>query len=497
MLSITPPLSSVWFAKRLRALGPFESKPHVAVGVSGGPDSFALLALICDWAFDCGGHVLALCFDHGLRDDSDAEARLVVETATSLGADACVLTWEGPKPVSHIQDSARNARLNALMGKCKSLGILHLFLAHHGDDQAETVRMRLARHSGPDGLAAMPWVSIRPDVRLIRPLLDRSKTDLLAVARTRNLPYVLDPSNLNPRFERGRLRVASESVDQDVLCETAHTAEHIRQDTGRRVSAALAATIRYFDEGLVALDWDALGTVAPQDMALGLSHLARSLSGSRYLSKAVEVSGLLEDVSRSTGGPRTWGGCLWERRFRPGFDRQVLTVQRECRAAMVRDVVPLPVGIPVHWDGRYEITARIDGLGVRALGKHGPSPLGATGTHEGRTAPIIPWSRRPALPAIVALDTPKRLLALPFSPLRYINHQGWRAFVGCPDAPPSPWEAVEVRYAPAFPILERGLRLETDAKGSYIPTRPCLSAPVFSGLRPFSGAAAHVERVFT
>ena len=122
----------------MAALGPFERQPTVAAAVSGGPDSMALGVLAHEWARARGGRVLALVVDHGLRPDSGVEARRVTGWLGDIGIGHAVLSWDGPKPAAEIQAAARAARYRLLVDHCRADGVLHLLIAHHRDDQAET-----------------------------------------------------------------------------------------------------------------------------------------------------------------------------------------------------------------------------------------------------------------------------------------------------------------------------------------------------------------------
>ena len=190
----------------MAALGPFERAPRLAVAVSGGPDSLALTLLAARWAGQVGGTVQGLTVDHGLRPESAAEAEQVVAWLGTHGIACRVLTWTGPKPATGVQAAARSARYALLAAACREAGILHLLLAHHELDQAETACMRAERGSGLLGLAGMAAVSERAGLRLLRPLLrsapERLKATLVAVAQ----PWLDDPGNVAQRFRRARLR---------------------------------------------------------------------------------------------------------------------------------------------------------------------------------------------------------------------------------------------------------------------------------------------------
>ncbi|MDO8364579.1 MAG: tRNA lysidine(34) synthetase TilS [Actinomycetota bacterium] len=158
----------------------------VACAVSGGADSTALLAL----AVAAGLHVTAVHVDHGLRPGSAEEAGVVAAAAARLGTgfrSVRVQLADGP----NLEARARAARYAALPA-----GVL---TGHTADDQAETLLVNLLRGAGTAGLAGM-----RPGVH--RPLLALRRTDTVALCAALRLPVVRDPSNLDPRHLRNRVR---------------------------------------------------------------------------------------------------------------------------------------------------------------------------------------------------------------------------------------------------------------------------------------------------
>ena len=202
------PLDSAAFARLMTPFEPFEQAPVLAVAVSGGRDSLALALLAHDWARSRGGKIAGLIVDHGLRPESAAEAATARDVLERNGCEGSILSWAGVKPRSRLQEAARAARYRLLREECRRRGILHLLLGHHADDQAETVVMRAARRSGPDGLAGMAALVEQPEVRLLRPLLGVPRARLTATLMARDVAWVDDPSNSDPRFERARLRMA-------------------------------------------------------------------------------------------------------------------------------------------------------------------------------------------------------------------------------------------------------------------------------------------------
>lgn len=176
----------------------------VIAAVSGGPDSMALLGLLASWAQR--PPLAAATVDHGLRPESAEEARMVAEAAARLGIPHVTLRWDGQKPSTGLQEAARRARHELLAEEALGRGYDAIVTAHHADDQAETVLMRLIAGSGIAGLAGMRADTTRGGVRLLRPLLDIPKSALIAWCRDNGLPFVEDPSNTDPRFGRARMR---------------------------------------------------------------------------------------------------------------------------------------------------------------------------------------------------------------------------------------------------------------------------------------------------
>src|SRR5882762_7173586 len=200
------PLTVGDLSTALAAIGGFEAQPLIAVAVSGGPDSLALTILADRWARERGGQLAALTIDHRLRPESAEEARILGGWLTSRGIAHHVLVWTDPKPTTGIQEAARAVRYRLLAGWCRAQGCLHLLTAHHREDQAETYLIRKRAGSGIDGLAGMSALRELAGVRLVRPLLAVPKARLTALLETERQPFLSDPSNRNPVFERARLR---------------------------------------------------------------------------------------------------------------------------------------------------------------------------------------------------------------------------------------------------------------------------------------------------
>ena len=204
---------------------PLRPDEIIAVAVSGGPDSLALLWLAHS-AF--GARVRAITVDHNLRPEAKGEAVLVAECAAMLGVAHDVLCWDGDKPIGNLQAAARHARYALMQQFCATNGIRWLATAHHRDDAAETLLLRLARGSGVGGLGGIrPSRDLGGGVTVLRPLLTATKTDLAAIVSVAGWTAVDDPTNRAARFDRTRARATLRSTSWLDAARLAASAAHL------------------------------------------------------------------------------------------------------------------------------------------------------------------------------------------------------------------------------------------------------------------------------
>ena len=170
----------------------------VAVGLSGGADSLALMAALVAEGHD----VLALCVDHGLQDGSRAQAERAGEQARKLGARARVLDVEaGTTGQKSMEAAARVARYRVLAAACADEG-LEVAVAHTADDQAETLLLGALR-------GRVTGMSERSEVegaRVVRPLLGVRRADTEGACAEVGLSAWQDPQNADTHFRRVALR---------------------------------------------------------------------------------------------------------------------------------------------------------------------------------------------------------------------------------------------------------------------------------------------------
>jgi tRNA(Ile)-lysidine synthase len=420
------------FAAAMQAFEPFESRPTIAVALSGGPDSVALLLLIDRWARGRGGAAVAFTVDHGLRPESASEATQVGAWAKARGIAHEVLPWTGDKPRTGIQAAARQARYRLLSDACAERGILHLAFAHHADDQAETVLFRKERGSGPAGLAGMTASRSLGPVRMVRPLLRWPKSVLVETCRRFGQDYIEDPSNRSDRFARTglRRRLADDTgLRTPLLCEAAAQASR-RIDDENLLADVLGRIAEIRPDGVVFLDPEALSVAAAETRQAALAAAVRTVGGNEFGPDADAAARLDQALAGADFTGASLGGCVI-RRWR---DR-ILICREPKRAA-----APLHIGDGKwhQWDGRFS---------ARMAGANGPVTVGALGS---QAYARLRRHLEAALPAVAGAGLPAvrfgdRVVAVPLA--------GWaeNGFAGA-----------ELHYSPLWPLSAETFTVVSD-----------------------------------
>jgi tRNA(Ile)-lysidine synthase len=269
------------FAADLGALVPPDMR--LGVAVSGGPDSLALLLLAAEAR---PGMVEAATVDHRLRAESAEEAEMVAGICQQLGLAHRTLLADWPEaPTTNVQAAARAMRYRLLNEWAIDRGLFAVATAHHADDQAETLLLRLLRGAGVGGLGATR--AKRPlseQVLLVRPLLGWRKSELVALAADAGLDPVDDPSNRDPKHDRSRIRSLLQDSDW--------------ADPARL--AASASALRDADE---ALDWALAPLIGSRISQEGDALLVEPLDLPRELKRRLLLAAFAELAAPPPRGP--------------------------------------------------------------------------------------------------------------------------------------------------------------------------------------------------
>jgi|ETN01SMinimDraft_4_1059930.scaffolds.fasta_scaffold02054_4 tRNA(Ile)-lysidine synthase len=188
--------------KSLNQKNLFEINPVIAVAVSGGPDSIALVFLLKNWIRKNKGKLIALIIDHQMRDSSFKEASFVKKYLVNNNIQSLILRVSKKKVLKRKMIQARENRFLKIINYCKKNKIFHLFIGHHYDDNLETFMLRKIAGSNFEGLNCMQEKTIYNDVQIIRPLLKFTKKQILDCNKKKNLFYVNDPSNNDEKYSR-------------------------------------------------------------------------------------------------------------------------------------------------------------------------------------------------------------------------------------------------------------------------------------------------------
>jgi tRNA(Ile)-lysidine synthase len=355
----------------------FERLAHhgkLALAVSGGPDSLALMHLAAEWraASGAGPELCVLTVDHKLREDAREEALMVGRLAARLGLPHAILAWEGGQGGRALQARARAARYDLMTAYCHAHAIPALATAHTLDDQAETFLMRLKRGSGLDGLAAIPPSGTWSGIAIERPLLEMPKARLIATLEARGIGYASDPSNADLRFERVQVRgqkdaLAALGLTHEAIALSARRLRRAREALDRGTDHFLASASEISGAGFALVDRQAL-FAAPQEIALrALARLIATVGGGEEPVRLAKLEALLASLGAEPGKAHTLSRC------RIGPQKGKLGIFREVR----RDALPalsLEPGTRALWDNRFRIELGAEAresLTVKALGEQG------------------------------------------------------------------------------------------------------------------------------
>ncbi|MEQ9190813.1 MAG: tRNA lysidine(34) synthetase TilS [Alphaproteobacteria bacterium] len=400
------------FRRAMALFRPFEPCPHLAIAVSGGPDSVALLHFARRWTAAVGGQVTALTVDHGLRSESAAECAALGSRLAARGIPHHRLVWAGRKPATGVQAAARQARYDLLGRWCEDHNVLHLLFGHQALDQAETAAMRAERGSGTAGRAGMSAQLFLPRLRVLRPLLAVSPADLRLALRQLGETWIEDPSNHDHAWRRSRMRHHLKQQDAAARggmpdeAAAGGSAWWLRQ-------AASAAAMRRSDACGVA--WLAARHVCIDARGFAWLNRWRALS-------PTALTGLLEVLCRCIAGvpyPRLRQADRAATRLIAGAGGATLAgchvVVRGAALLVVREVArtrPVAARERGRWDGRFAFCLdpayRQADMAVGALTVAGWSEVRRLRPDLARTAPPAP--ARFSLPALWQAD---RVLAVP------------------------------------------------------------------------------------
>jgi tRNA(Ile)-lysidine synthase len=368
----------------------------VALGLSGGGDSVALLHLAAGWARAHGRRLLALTVDHGLNPDSARWSAFAERTAREAGADWLGLAWTGTKPAIGLSAAARMARHRLIADAARKAGARVVLFAHTADDVAEGEVMRAGGSTLGrlrDWAPSPAWPQGR-GLMLLRPLLDVRRAELRDWLQGRSAGWIDDPANEDMRYARSRAR-----------------ASLLR--TGGRAKPTLTLSRK---DGLPD---QVRGPVrsSPLPMGEGSVNLDRAVDGATLAMTLVCAGGgdrpprgdRLDAILRRIAAGEDFTATLCGTRLEAVGDQ--VMVMREAGEFLRRPLAPLPLapGVEAVWDGRWAV--RVDEPGwvvVPAAGR-----MATLAEADRAVLKTLPPPARGALPVLIRNDPGAAVLAGP------------------------------------------------------------------------------------
>ncbi|WP_018235523.1 tRNA lysidine(34) synthetase TilS [Ensifer sp. BR816] len=347
-----------------RFLRSFSRPGRILVAISGGSDSKGLLVALHSalGAAEFDAFSLVACtVDHALRPESADEAAAVAAFCASLGIPHVICRWQGDKPLSGVQAAARRKRYDLLAETAATFQADCMVTGHTRDDQNETIAMRGARDQGEGpgsaGMAAAMLYGRR--IWVLRPFLEVRRTDIRAFLEARGIGWIDDPSNVNPLFERVRVRASLGASDH---VSASATAGPKRAASSARAAALLREHLRVHEGLVAAVEATQAARMDDPDWRRALMTVGAVIGGREHLPGRTTIKRLSGFLQSGEAGRMTAGRVVFDRR------RSGLYLYREPRDL---PVLRIGRGESATWDGRFNVTSLGPALTISAEAEGG------------------------------------------------------------------------------------------------------------------------------
>ena len=281
------------------------------VAVSGGPDSMLLLNVLSRWANLEGKLLNVFSFNHNLRKESLDEILFVKKACKKLKCNFIEVEWH-EKPKTALMEKARVARYSQIAKKCAENNIKTLFLGHHADDIAETISMRIINNSYLEGLC--PIFELREifNIKLFRPLLSFTKSQILQLNSKKKIAYVNDSSNSDDRFFRTRIRkILNKEVELKCnLIKSALIFCNIRKFNEKFIKEKLKNYYFYRNEGFLEINREIVKRLPKFLVFNFLKTAIFRLGNKKYLSKEEILENLYTKALQDECITYSISGCI-------------------------------------------------------------------------------------------------------------------------------------------------------------------------------------------
>lgn len=320
----------------------------IALAVSGGSDSIALLYLISDWVKLTKIRLVVFSVDHDLRESSANDVEFVRSEALKLGLEFHDLKWVHQEVKTGVQEKARQARYQLMTDKCKQLGITCLMTAHHADDLLENYLMRKQKKASALGLSFADNYFFN-DIEIIRPLLKYHKADLLNYLKVNNIKWIEDESNKSDYYERNRVRKEIEASGTekkyDLYIEMLQVNEQATKVNNELVKS-IAEVVEIYQQGFAIINLNQFGQLISDIQIYIINYITTIIGGNSDMPRYRSIGKLLEKIRSGDKITRSIHGCIIKNAnqnlliFREVSDIKMVTTLSESK---------------VLWDNRFQI----------------------------------------------------------------------------------------------------------------------------------------------
>ena len=308
-------LSNIYlnFKKKLNLF----KKKKFLIAVSGGPDSLALAALAKSYNYENRSKIFYVLVDHKLRKNSSQEAQLVKKLLKKQGINLYIL--KNNKIINkNIQSEARKVRYSLLSSFCKKKNINVILTAHNLEDQVETFFIRLSRGSGLDGLSSMKKINkIERSIKLVRPLLDFKKIELIKISKIIFGKYYKDPSNKNTKYLRTRIRNLKEILEKSginydqVIKSIKNLASS--KDTLEQYFNQIYKNIISKTKSEIMIDLKIFNKINQEMKMRVFKKAIKDLTKAYYVARSKKIFNLIDQIKAKKNAKLTLGGCIISR----------------------------------------------------------------------------------------------------------------------------------------------------------------------------------------
>ena len=323
---------------------------RIALAVSGGRDSMALMYLIHRWKLGLSLNIdiEVLTVNHNVRKAAEDECRFVHNIAEIYGFRHTVLIWEHGYIKTSFQEKARKARYKLMLDYVRGNNINTILTAHTSDDNIETFIMRLAKGSGLDGLKSINEIRHEDGIQIQRPLLSLSRSLTTSILRSTGNEWIDDPTNDDESFERVRIRnnissLSTFNISADNLTKTIQRLARAHESISYFTNSISQELVELSEHGHAVINFDKLRNYPKEIILRVFAKALTDINGGTISLSSLEA--VYADLIK-TGRSKTLNGC----QIIP--EKNMCVIVRENRGI---SPVEIKINQRISWDGRFDV----------------------------------------------------------------------------------------------------------------------------------------------